>query len=107
MIYDIEIIKEKVTPICEEWQIGRLLLFGSYAKGEATEKSDIDFIVYDTNNSLSGSRFYALVGDLRNTFMPVQVEVIEDTEKENLPWIDNLILSEGITVYDSESSKST
>ena len=106
MIYDIIQIKEKVAPICEQWQIGRLLLFGSYAKGEATEKSDIDFIVFDTNKSLSGTKFYALVGDLRDTFMPVQVEVLEEVEKENVPWIDELILNEGVTVYDSGSSKS-
>ena len=106
MIYDIAQIKEKVAPICEQWQIGKLLLFGSYAKGEATEKSDIDFLVFDTNKSLSGAKFYALVGDLRNTFTPVKVEVLEEVEKEYLPWIDSLILNEGVTVYDSGSSES-
>ena len=106
MVYDITQIKEKVAPICEQWQIGKLLLFGSYAKGVATDKSDIDFIVFDTNKSLSGSKFYALVGDLRDTFMPVQVEVLEDVEKEYVPWIDDLIINEGVTVYDSGSSES-
>ena len=106
MVYNIAQIKEKVAPICEQWQIGKLMLFGSYAKGEATEKSDIDFIVFDTNKSLSGSKFYALVGDLRDTFMPVQVEVLEDVEKEYVPWIDDLIINEGVPVYDSGSSES-
>ena len=106
MVYNVDQIKEKVAPICRQWQIGKLLLFGSYAKEEATDKSDIDFIVYDTNNSLSGAKFYALVGDLRDTFMPIQVEVIEDVEKECIPWIDDLIVSEGVTVYDSGSSTS-
>ena len=55
---------------------------------------------------MSGAKFYALVGDLRDTFMPVQVEVLEEVEKENVPWIDELILNEGVTVYDSGSSES-
>ena len=100
MIYSIPQIKEKVDPICAEWGIGKLLLFGSYAKGEATENSDMDFIVFDTNQTLTGSRFYALVGDLRNAFNPTNVEVIEDTEYINIPWMSDTILREGVTVYE-------
>ena len=35
----IEEIKERVTPICEKYKIDRMWLFGSYARGEADEKS--------------------------------------------------------------------
>ena len=106
MIYDIKLIKEKVTPICQQWQIGKLLLFGSYAKGEATEESDIDFVVYDTNKSLTGAKFYALVGDLRDAFMPIQVEVLEDVEHEKLPWLSDVLAKEGILIYETGSSTS-
>lgn len=35
-------IKEKISPICSEYGVKRAYLFGSYARGEADEKSDID-----------------------------------------------------------------
>ena len=104
MIYSICSIKEKVAPVCEQWQIGKLLLFGSYAKGEATENSDLDFVVYDTNNSLIGAKFYALVGELRDIFNPINVEVLEDIEKNNIPWINDILVSEGVVIYESRSN---
>ena len=38
----IPIIKERITPICEKYPIRKAYLFGSYARGDATEKSDVD-----------------------------------------------------------------
>ncbi|MCL1819517.1 MAG: nucleotidyltransferase domain-containing protein [Oscillospiraceae bacterium] len=42
MPYTIEEIKNKLNSIFEETGVVRAILFGSYAKGEATEESDID-----------------------------------------------------------------
>lgn len=39
---NVEKIKEIITPICKSYGVKRAYLFGSYARGEATEKSDID-----------------------------------------------------------------
>lgn len=40
-----EIIK-RVTQICRSLQVVRLDLFGSFATGTATSRSDVDFVVY-------------------------------------------------------------
>jgi len=42
MLYTVEEIKRKLHPIFEENGVIRAILFGSYAKGEATAESDID-----------------------------------------------------------------
>lgn len=42
---DINEIKEIVVPIAYSYGVKRLYLFGSYAKGTASEKSDIDLLV--------------------------------------------------------------
>ena len=44
-VYTIEQITEKVRPIAEQYGLGKVYLFGSYARGEATEESDIDLLV--------------------------------------------------------------
>ena len=41
----IDEIKEKVNPILRQHGITRAAVFGSAARGEATEKSDIDILV--------------------------------------------------------------
>ena len=41
-VYTIEEIAESVRPIAEKYNIDKVYLFGSYARGEATEKSDVD-----------------------------------------------------------------
>lgn len=45
MTYTIEEIKEKAIPIAQKYGVESLSLFGSYARGEANEKSDIDFYI--------------------------------------------------------------
>ena len=41
----IENIKDKVIPLAQKYRAKRVALFGSYADGTATEKSDADFLV--------------------------------------------------------------
>ena len=45
MILTIDEIREKIRPICEKYNIEKVWLFGSYARGEAREESDVDFHV--------------------------------------------------------------
>ena len=42
MILSIDEIREKIRPICEQYKIEKVWLFGSYARGEASEDSDVD-----------------------------------------------------------------
>lgn len=44
-VYSIQEIKDIVTPIAIQHGVDRVYLFGSYARGEATESSDIDLCI--------------------------------------------------------------
>ena len=44
-IYSIQQIRELISPIATSYGVERMTLFGSYARGEATETSDVDFCV--------------------------------------------------------------
>lgn len=46
----IEDIKNAVTKIGKKYNIKSAYLFGSYAKGSATEESDVDLVVDDGGN---------------------------------------------------------
>lgn len=45
MSYTIDEIKTKALPIAIRYGVDELSLFGSYARGEADEKSDLDFLI--------------------------------------------------------------
>lgn len=64
-VYEIEEIAERVRPIAERYGVGKIYLFGSYARGEATEESDIDLLVEAENiKSLFGlGGFYSDLED--------------------------------------------
>lgn len=38
----VEEIREKISPVCEKYAVSEAFLFGSYARGDATEESDVD-----------------------------------------------------------------
>ena len=61
----IDQIKAAVAPICERYGVKRMTLFGSYARGEADEQSDVDLMV-DKGNSdkLKGFSFFGFYGDI-------------------------------------------
>ena len=42
MVYTIDEIKAKINPIAKQYNLSKVYLFGSYARGEEDENSDID-----------------------------------------------------------------
>ena len=52
MVYTIEQLKEKIIPVALKYQLPAVYVFGSYAKGEATDSSDVDILVDRTGTQL-------------------------------------------------------
>ena len=65
-IFTIDDIKKKVTPIVIKYGVNTFSLFGSYARGEANEDSDLDFVM--DKGDLKGLQYVSLVQDLENEF---------------------------------------
>lgn len=72
-VYKIEEIADIVRPIAESCGAGKIYLFGSYARGEATENSDIDLLI--DNGNVHGLRFFGFCGDLERA-LKTNVDVI-------------------------------
>ena len=62
----VALLREQRSRLAEEFGVRRIGLFGSFARGQATDASDIDLVVeFDT---LIGLRFVDLVEDLERVF---------------------------------------
>nr|WP_096815348.1 nucleotidyltransferase domain-containing protein [Lactococcus piscium] len=82
MVLTIDEIKEKVTPIAKKYGIKEVYLFGSYARGEADENSDID-LAYSSNHFIKA---IALEVELENSLgIPVDLVNLEQILSADSP----------------------
>lgn len=77
-ILKINDIKEMVKPIAEKYRVKEIYLFGSYARGEANENSDLDFLVFGGEN-FKLTLIFSLAEELRAVFKK-SVDVFEINE---------------------------
>ena len=79
----IEEIKKAVVPICERYGVERLSLFGSYARGEADDKSDVDLMV--DGGKLVGFEWGGLYADIEEA-LGVEIDLLsrDDTRQRFL-----------------------
>ena len=95
-VYTIPELKTILSPVFAEHGVKRAVLFGSYAKGTATEKSDIDLLV---DSRLRGLRFVGLLDDVQRT-VGKSVDLFDVTHIEAGSRIDREIQQTGVTVYE-------
>lgn len=77
-MFTIEEIKSKAIPIAKKYGVKKLSLFGSYARGEADEQSDLDFFVIGGEN-FKLTLIFSLAEELREIFQK-KVDVFEINE---------------------------
>lgn len=96
-VYNLEEIRKILNPVFITNPVHQAILFGSYAKGLATEKSDID-IVIDSKGKLLNINFYGLLEEITEK-LNKNVDLFEISEiKENSP-IYEAIQKEGVLLY--------
>jgi predicted nucleotidyltransferase len=96
-------IRDKLAALKENPDIHKVILFGSYARGDVTRKSDMDLVVIMDTNKRFFDR-YDVLGCLYDLF-GAGLDILPYTEEEfsrisNRPFIKNII-KEGVVVYES------
>ena len=83
----------------ERYPIERVILFGSYARGDASDASDIDLVV-ESRGRLHNRKIFALGGDLLDV-LPVRVDVYDILEIVTPSAMHDNIHREGVIIYDA------
>lgn len=102
MVYSITEIQRIVIPIIEKYHIPAMYLFGSYARGEATVDSDLDFLVDTTGTDLTSLlRLGALYCDLEEAFnkridLITEQSIMQNTLMDSDDDFRNVILKERV-----------
>lgn len=61
MVYSLEEIKERIKPVAEKYGIPAIYIFGSYAREDATDDSDVDLLIDTT-----GVKGFFVIGGIYN-----------------------------------------
>lgn len=94
-LYTIYEIKKVLKPIFDKHKVKKAILFGSYVKGTADTRSDIDLVV-ETN--LRGLDFYGLLGEVSDK-LRFPVDLIEKKEIKKNSKFDKEVKETGVTIY--------
>lgn len=94
-ILSIQKIKDVCTNIFSDFDVEYCYLFGSYAKGKASEVSDVDLLI---SSSVSGLAFYDLVEAVREGLQK-KVDILNCEQLTDNPTLINEILKDGIKIY--------
>jgi len=95
-VYDVEEIKSRLTPVFDANGVRSAVLFGSYAKGSATEKSDVDLLV---DSGLKGLDLVGLTEYIRIALDDREVDVIDVEYVKKGSRIDNEVRETGVRIY--------
>jgi len=95
----IDEIKNIIIPQVSPYPISRVILFGSFARGDTSASSDVDLII-DSEGRLSGFDFFGIAG-LMIKNMPIKVDVFELREINRPSSMFDNISKEGVVIYES------
>jgi predicted nucleotidyltransferase len=97
---NVEYIKTVIKPIVENTKVEKIVLFGSYAKGCASENSDIDLFMV-SNGSITGLAFYDLKSKIEDAFN-MSIDLLPDLDIVPDSPIQRQINESGVVVYDRQ-----
>ena len=94
-LYTVSELRETLEPVFAQHGVRSAVLFGSYSKGQATERSDVDLLV---DSGLRGLAFFGLLESVVSA-LEVPVDMIDVTQIERDSLIDREIRQSGVQIY--------
>jgi predicted nucleotidyltransferase len=103
VIYTLDELCEKIKPIAEKYELPAVYIFGSYARGEATEDSDVDVLFDGRGSKLRGLMLGILYEELRESLDKkldlVSENALQQPRALQRPWFAENVYRERVQVY--------
>jgi len=99
-----EVVRTSLKPVLEKYGIRRAILFGSVARGDASQHSDVDLVLVQQTDKRFFDRYDGLLAELNQALAGHAVEALIYTPEEleamkDRPFIEQ-ILAEGIVIHE-------
>jgi predicted nucleotidyltransferase len=106
VVYTIEQLKERIAPVAAKYQLPAVYLFGSYARGEATDDSDVDILI-DSSGSIVRTAFHmgGLYEDL-SAAVEKSIDLVtmntlkQESTLARTPWFVENLNNDKVVVYE-------
>ncbi len=104
-IASLDEIKASFIPVLEAGGAERAIIFGSYARGEADEYSDIDLVIIKDTEIPFPDRYTDFKGLFRVTPKALQILVyaqkeFDDMREQGNPFISEVV-KDGVVIYEA------
>ena len=94
-VYTLAELQSTLDPVFRQYGVKKAVLFGSYAKGKATEGSDVDLFV---DSGLRGLAFFGLLDGVASA-LEVPVDLIDASQIDRGSRIEREIAQSGVQIY--------
>lgn len=106
MIFTVDELKKKIEPIAKKYELRAVYLFGSYARNDATDNSDVDILIDREGSKIKGMfDMGGLYNDLRDSvgkeidLVTIQTLEQKSTNRRTPLFIKN-VQTERIKIYE-------
>ena len=106
MILTLNELKDRITPVAKKYNLKAVYVFGSYARKEATENSDVDILIDRAGSNIKGMfDMGGLYNDLSmNIGKEIDLVTMQSLEqrstKERIPLFVDTVVSERVKIYE-------
>ena len=108
MIYTIEELCDRIIPITRKYRIPAVYLFGSYARNEATDGSDVDILIDREGSSIRGmfdmgGLYTELSESIGKKIDLVTLQTLrQKSTQKRTPWFVDNLEKDMVKLYDQQ-----
>ncbi len=104
---DLERIRDQIAPVLARYNVQKAIVFGSFARGEPSPRSDLDLLLIQNTDKRFFDRYQGLFTDLMLAVQPhreIDLLIYTAAELERMRHRSFVatILREGRVIYESE-----
>lgn len=106
MTFSIDELKQKITPIAQKYDLRAVYLFGSYARNEATDQSDVDILIDRADSKIKGMFDMGALYEELSASVGKQIDLVtmqtleQQSTRQRTPLFVSNVEAERVKIYE-------
>lgn len=106
MTFSIDELKQRITPIAQKYDLRAVYLFGSYARNEATDQSDVDILIDRASSKIKGMFDMGALYEELSASVGKQIDLVtmqtleQQSTRQRTPLFVSNVEAERVKIYE-------
>lgn len=106
MTFSIDELKQRITPIAQKYDLRAVYLFGSYARNEATDQSDVDILIDRAGSKIKGMFDMGALYEELSASVGKQIDLVtmqtleQQSTRQRTPLFVSNVEAERVKIYE-------